>query len=167
MAMYRRGDGKFEILVEGAIHIISEAEAEAIAQSQGMTANALASPDRVAAFSLTPLPRHLPDRAPDRHKGPGAMQRAKDGLLGILRGAFRLRTDTKAPIVRCYLEHVLSQLGAHSPRVGLAFTRLIDPTGTWIAGLDEDWGLVVLRHAPYTMAPTPPSSTRGSSSRST
>jgi hypothetical protein len=44
---------------------------------------------------------------------------------------------------------VLSQLGAHSAPVGPAFTKLIDPTGTWIAGLDVDGALVVLRHAPY------------------
>ena len=149
MAMYRRGDGKFEILDDGAIQILSEAEAEAIAQSQGTTANALASLDRVAAFSLTPLHRHLPARAPHRRRGPDAMQRARDGLLAVLRGSLRLRPDTKAPLIRCYLEHVLSQLGAHSPRIGLAFTRLIDPTGTWIAGIDLGGGLVVLRHAPY------------------
>ena len=77
------------------------------------------------------------------------MQRARYGLLGALRGALRLCPDSKSPIIRCYLEHVLSQLGVHSPRLGLAFTRLIDPTATWIAGLDVDGGLVVLRHAPY------------------
>jgi hypothetical protein len=54
MAMYRRGDGKCEILVEEATRIISEAEAEAIAQSQGMTANTSASPDRGDDH-----PRHL------------------------------------------------------------------------------------------------------------
>ena len=116
--MHRRGDGKFEILDDGAIQILSEAEAEAIALSQGATANALASLDRVAAFSLTPLPRHLPARAPHRHRGPDAIQRAKDGLLAVLRGSLRLRPDTKAPLIRCYREHVLSQLGA--PRLASA-----------------------------------------------